>query len=160
FPVRRGPGASDDRLGWRRRPSEQRGECGGEAAARCLGRLGAPALSQPMDAEVASLCRCPKCGGRFAQGEPIACAACGTPFPEVGGIPCLFPDPTERLAAWRRQIARYAGLVEQSVQSADRALAEMALLPSTRRRLLRVTQANRDNCARILELFRSARIDP
>src|SRR6266508_4048245 len=87
-----------------------------------------------MDLAVVELCQCPRCGGalEIAKGGP-RCGACGTEFPLVEDIPCLFTDPQRRLA--------------------DR-------LPGTRKRLETLRAANRRSSERLITMLSAAGLAP
>jgi hypothetical protein len=107
-----------------------------------------------------ALCQCPRCGGGLAgEGDP-RCLSCGTVFPTLSGIPCLFREPARELAEWRRQLGVYAALLERGVASMTEQLAAYDLLPATKRRLAVLRDATVENGERVMALLRMAGLTP
>jgi hypothetical protein len=80
------------------------------------------------------------------------CGACSSGFPDLGGIPWLFPDPRQALAEWRGRL----GLLTQHLASeaaAMRAGLASASTPATRRRLEHVAAAHEDQIGRLRVLL-------
>src|SRR5688572_11343594 len=109
-----------------------------------------------MDPALLELVRCPRCAGELrVRGEgkwkENECAGCGTTFPELEAgaglptVPCLFTEPTKMVADWRREVQRFAELVEHSRAAMDEQLARADLLPLTRARLERTREAHSRN---------------
>ncbi len=115
-----------------------------------------------MDPALVELLCCPRCRAKVrpAQGGGCECSGCQTTFPELGGVPCLVPDPRKTLDGWRREVQRFVELIQESVASMDEQLRRIDLLPSTRGRLQRMRQAHADNGDRVAGLFRAAGIAP
>jgi uncharacterized protein YbaR (Trm112 family) len=114
-----------------------------------------------MDAALANLLQCPRCGGPLAAGaKDLACRACQLDFPDLGGIPCLLPEPQRWIGDCRREAQRFVELVESQLGAFDKELARTDLLPSTRRRLERQREANRQNGERVAGLFRDGGLAP
>src|SRR5687767_12495033 len=118
-----------------------------------------------MDPALLELVRCPRCGetlrSQGGTGETGSeCTGCGTSFPQVGGIPCLFPEPTRQVEQWRREAQRFVELLEHSVTGMDEHLGRGDLLGRTRTRLERTRAAHARNGQRIAELFSAAGLAP
>jgi SAM-dependent methyltransferase len=111
-----------------------------------------------MDPELLRVCRCPRCGGTIEANA--RCGSCGIAFSEIGGVVCLFADPERVIARWRGQIARYESLAAEGVRAIDEQLGQFALMASTRLRLERLRAATSQNAETVVELFRSAGLDP
>jgi hypothetical protein len=98
---------------------------------------------------------CPQCDGAplASDRDGFACAACGTRFPLLAGVPWLFAEPFQRLADWRQRLALL--LRESEAQSAAlRSEADAQPAGTTRRRLARSSDAMRahlDCLARLLQ---------
>jgi hypothetical protein len=108
-----------------------------------------------------SVCRCPRCGGALADGEAgPRCTGCGTAFPTVSGIPCLFRDADRQIAEWRRQIALYRTLLQGGIDAMGEQLKAFDLLPATRKRLETVRAATVENGERVMSLLRTAGLTP
>jgi hypothetical protein len=107
------------------------------------------------------LCQCPRCGGQLAEGaEGPRCTACGTAFPTVSGIPCLFRDADRELGEWRRQLGVYRALLQRGVDTMTEQLQGPDLLGATRKRLETLRAATVDNGERLIALLRAAGIVP
>ena len=116
-----------------------------------------------MSSGLFELLRCPRCSEQLrgsGSGGDTECSACGTSFPAVGGIPCLFPEPTRKLDEWRRQAQRFVELLGHSVSAMDEHLERADLLPGTRQRLQRTRAANARNGERLAQLFSAAGLAP
>jgi uncharacterized protein YbaR (Trm112 family) len=113
-----------------------------------------------MDAELQPLLQCPRCRGELVFGKTTACRSCQTEFPELGGIPCLMPEPARSIADWRREAQRLAELLEQAVAQMDQQLERADLLPRTRERLQRLRRGHVDNGERMTALMREAGLPP
>jgi uncharacterized protein YbaR (Trm112 family) len=114
-----------------------------------------------MDAALLAVCQCPRCGGRLEGAKQAArCADCDTEFPEVGGIPCLVPEPAKKRADWRRQLARVVELNERSVATIDDELKRFDLLPATRARIEKLRVGNLRNAEAVTGLFSAAGLEP
>lgn len=96
---------------------------------------------------------CPRCRGPLQRGTALACAACSVEYPDVGGLPWLFPDPAAALGEWRARLhALVAGLEQQSNRYRD-ALAGAAERASTRNRLKLLAAACSDHARRLRALL-------
>jgi uncharacterized protein YbaR (Trm112 family)/SAM-dependent methyltransferase len=114
-----------------------------------------------MDTELAALLQCPRCAGPLLpEGKALTCRACQVDFPDLGGVPCLLPEPQRAIGDWRREAQRFLELLESQLSAFDKELARSDLLPSTRRRLERQREANRVNGERLVGLFRDAGVPP
>jgi uncharacterized protein YbaR (Trm112 family) len=108
-----------------------------------------------------AVCECPRCGGTLAAGDQgLRCAGCGTAFPTLSGIPCLFREPAREVAEWRRQLGIYAALLERGIAAMGEQLQAFDLLPATRRRLEALRAATMDNGERVMALLRAAGLTP
>jgi hypothetical protein len=77
------------------------------------------------------------------------CGACSSGYPVIGGVPWLFADPRQALAAWRSRLSLLTQHLANEA-AAMRAESRAAALPaSTRRRLTQVAAANDDQVARL-----------
>ena len=114
-----------------------------------------------MDAALAALLQCPRCAGPLSPaGKSLGCRACQVDFPDLGGIPCLLPEPQRAIGDWRREAQRFVELVDSQLAAFDKELARTDLLPSTRQRLQTQRQANRTNGDRVATLFSEAGVAP
>jgi uncharacterized protein YbaR (Trm112 family) len=113
-----------------------------------------------MDAELQPLLQCPRCRGELVFRKTTECRSCQTEFPELGGIPCLMPEPSRAIADWRRESQRLAEALEHSVGMMEEQLKRADLLPRTRARLERLRQGHRDNGERVAALLREAGLPP
>ncbi len=98
---------------------------------------------------------CPQCGGAplARDRDVLACAACGTRFPLLSGIPWLFAEPAQRLAEWRQRLALL--LREFEAQGAVlRSEADAQPAGTTRRRLARSSDAMRAHLDCLSRLLR------
>lgn len=106
------------------------------------------------DTELESLLACPACGGSLSRAHAgHACPACCREFPEIGGLPWLFPEPAAALSEWRgrtRLLLQYLGR-EAAIHR--RALGQDDLHPLTRRRLELIVSACDDHAGRIAALL-------
>ena len=110
-----------------------------------------------MDSALLAVLQCPRCAGPLvAAGKNLECRNCQVDFPELGGVPCLLPEPQRAVSDWRRDSQRFVELIDEQVETFDRELARNDLLASTRRRLDKLRNAYRDNGATVLGLFRGA----
>src|SRR5438309_1836490 len=108
-----------------------------------------------------AVCRCPRCGGALADsdGGP-RCAGCGTVFPVLSGIPCLFREPDRQVAEWRRQLGVYARLLQGGIDAMGEQGQAFDLLPATRRRLEALRAATALNGERLMAMMRMAGLTP
>ncbi len=114
-----------------------------------------------MDAELFKLLECPRCAGPLrSANKALECRACQIDFPDLGGVPCLVPEPKKTIADWRRDAQRFAELIEEQVGTFEQELSRPDLLASTRKRLGRLRAAYRDNGERLMSLFRDAGVGP
>jgi uncharacterized protein YbaR (Trm112 family) len=122
-----------------------------------------PAMVAASDvaAAFAALLQCPRCAGPLASNaKEWTCRACQVDFPDLNGVPCLLPEPHRAISDWRREAQRFVELVDSQIEAFDKELARADLLPSTRRRLERMRDANRKNGDRVAGLFRDAGVAP
>ncbi len=114
-----------------------------------------------MDAELQPLLQCPRCRGQLAfRAQTSECRSCQTEFPELGGIPCLMPEPSRSVADWRRESQRLNELLERSVDTMEEQLKRPDLLPRTRERVKLLQKGHRDNGERVAALLREAGLAP
>jgi uncharacterized protein YbaR (Trm112 family) len=97
---------------------------------------------------------CPRCrrGPVTPQGAGWICAACGSGYPVIDGIPWLFPDPRQALTDWRGRLS----LLNQFLASEAAAMhagAAASLLPETRARLEHASAAHEDQVRRLSALL-------
>ena len=53
---------------------------------------------------LSELLACPRCGkGLSASADSMRCAGCAVNFPNLEGIPWLFPEPGIALGEWRER---------------------------------------------------------
>jgi uncharacterized protein YbaR (Trm112 family) len=98
------------------------------------------------------LLRCPRCHGPLAPAAGCTCTACGTAYPEVDGLPWLFPEPQLMLGEWQAQLhGLLAGLEAQSARYRA-ALGDVARA-STRNRLKLLSAACADHARRLRALL-------
>ena len=103
--------------------------------------------SLPLD-----LLRCPRCDGRLVAATSYACAACGTTYPEVDGLPWLFPEPQLALGEWQAQLHGFlAGVEAQAARY--RAALDGVVRASTRNRLKLLSVACSDHARRLRALL-------
>jgi uncharacterized protein YbaR (Trm112 family) len=60
---------------------------------------------------------CPRCQSPLSIGDGLACTPCGVAYPEVGGLPWLFPEPEAVLGEWRARVHGFlTGLETQAAR--------------------------------------------
>jgi len=97
---------------------------------------------------------CPRCGAALEQAEAdIECAACGTRYPQVDGIPWLFPDPALALGDWRGRIHAVLNALEAQAGHYRAALDEGLTRAATRTRLKLQAAACTDHARRLRALL-------
>lgn len=122
-------------------------DCGIPGHARMIAGLRHDAR-MPTAPALSGLLACPACATPLAG---VACLACRTDFPEVGGIPWLMPEPRLALAEWRGRLRHL--LTHYASESARQREAAAASGATTRARLGRVAAALDDQAARIGRLM-------
>jgi uncharacterized protein YbaR (Trm112 family) len=96
---------------------------------------------------------CPRCRGPLAATAAWSCAACGTDFPEIDGLPWLFPDPSLALGEWRARIHGFLAGLEAQAARYRAALDGGATRASTRNRLKLLSAACADHARRLRALL-------
>jgi SAM-dependent methyltransferase/uncharacterized protein YbaR (Trm112 family) len=96
---------------------------------------------------------CPHCGTPNLDPETYACAHCGTHFPQVDGIPWLFPDPARALSEWRTQSSALLAHLDVQAQRYRASLAPELTSTSTRNRLKLLASACDDQARRLRALL-------
>lgn len=104
---------------------------------------------------------CPRCAQSSLrrQASSFHCAACSATFPDVGGVPWLFPEPQAALADWRQ---RTQFLFEHLAREAKRLREELhgdGLRASTRSRLKLLASAYEDQVRRLRALLAPIGVD-
>lgn len=98
---------------------------------------------------------CPRCQGALTDaGEALLCAACGTAYPIISGVPCLLEDPTLWRGIWKVRLDDYVGAIEKRLGALSEEAQAPALLERTRARIRHVHHAVASDRAAIVELFR------
>ena len=114
-----------------------------------------PDDSQPATGPGAMLA-CPRCDRTPLRqnANSWACAACGTEFPSIDGIPWLFADPEASLSEWRNRLHFALKSLAHDMQRMDRELADSGLADLTQQRLAGMrdaTEKHRDRLRKLLE---------
>ena len=86
---------------------------------------------------------CPQCGAADlrTQAGPRGCAACGTRYPDIGGIPWLFAEPDFRISEWRQRFTLLLREYEQQGRALQVEAASVAAGSRARSRLEAMVQA-------------------
>jgi uncharacterized protein YbaR (Trm112 family) len=104
---------------------------------------------------LAELIACPRCEQSLRQNkdETWNCAPCGLSFPNLAGIPCLYPEPAAALAEWRQRWQFALEKLAAEVDSLKAELQQPRLRPLTRERLTQRLEATLDQGRRLRELL-------
>jgi len=101
---------------------------------------------------------CPRCGGRFINGEAgLACAGCGRIYPMIGSLPCLAPDPSYWRALWLSRLDDYLEVTDARIRFMKKESELDDILPRSRARLFRIIEAKSAERASIQGLFADLR---
>jgi uncharacterized protein YbaR (Trm112 family) len=96
---------------------------------------------------------CPRCRGTLAATAAWSCAACGIDYPEVDGLPWLFPDPQLALGEWRARIHGFLAGLEAQAARYRAALDGGVTRAGTRNRLKLLSAACADHARRLRALL-------
>jgi len=96
---------------------------------------------------------CPRCRGPLAATAAWSCAACGIDYPEIDGLPWLFPDPQLALGEWRARIHGFLAGLEAQAARYRAALDVGVTRASTRNRLKLLSAACADHARRLRALL-------
>ena len=104
---------------------------------------------------LAALLACPRCELPLRQyaDDSFGCTGCGTRFPVLDGVPCLFPEPVASLAEWRQRLQFSLEKLTHDVASLQQELQSPRLRPLTRERLALQIHAYSDQASRLANLL-------
>ena len=106
------------------------------------------------EASYLSILACPSCQGELSlQGKKIACLLCGEGYPLVGGIPFLFKDPQLIKARWHNTLHATCGQLAEEAQLLKYCLGRGDLLEATKKRLLHLLQAKKEQIGLLQSLL-------
>lgn len=109
-----------------------------------------PSRSAPLPLELLS---CPSCQGALEADGQLRCRACPQVFPDVAGLPWLFPEPDRALGEWRARVHGYlAGLETQAARYRASLTGELTRA-TTRNRLKLLASACTDQARRVRALL-------
>ncbi|MEO7386861.1 MAG: hypothetical protein ABIX37_08000, partial [Gammaproteobacteria bacterium] len=102
-----------------------------------------------------ALLACPRCevALRPFPDASFGCGGCGLKFPQLAGIPCLFPEPAATLAEWRQRLKLALEKLTQDASGLFTELQNPRLRPLTRERLTLQHRAFVDQARRLAELL-------
>ena len=108
-----------------------------------------------MDPELATLLACPACDGELRQAPPAAwtCLACQRVYPELDGVPWLFPEPGQARSEWQARLQLLIGHLGREAALHRRELGQAGLHALTRRRLALMAEALDEHAGRIEQLL-------
>ncbi len=111
---------------------------------------GMPSRSAPLPLE---LLGCPRCQGELELDGQMRCRACPQDFPDIAGLPWLFPEPDRALGEWRARVHGYlAGLETQAARYRASLTGELTRA-TTRNRLKLLASACTDQARRVRALL-------
>ena len=104
---------------------------------------------------LATLLACPRCELLLRQlpDGSFGCTGCGTKFPVLDGVPCLFPEPVATLAEWRQRLQFALEKLTHDAASLQQELQNARLRPLTRERLTLQSRAFSDQARRLANLL-------
>jgi uncharacterized protein YbaR (Trm112 family)/SAM-dependent methyltransferase len=104
---------------------------------------------------------CPHCAASPLTQSPgnWTCAACGSQFPLLDGIPWLFADPGASLGEWRERLHRLVVELEAQAAGIRAELDAKDLAANTRTRLKLLAQAYADHARRLHALLAPLALD-
>ena len=104
--------------------------------------------------DLRELLACPRCDAPLASaGAAWRCAGCEIEFPQIGGLPWLFAEPSATLGEWRGRLHFALQKLERERQQLADALTRNALASATCARLENLERATRDHAARLRMLL-------
>jgi len=102
---------------------------------------------------------CPRCSKPLVDGPPLRCEHCRVDYPDIGGIPWLFAEPTAALAEWRQRMHRLLKQWETDAARTQTALRTAGLHPLTRRRLEHLGNAQSAHLGELARLLTPLQLD-
>jgi SAM-dependent methyltransferase len=102
---------------------------------------------------------CPRCSKPLVDGPPLRCEHCRVDYPDIGGIPWLFAEPSAALAEWRQRIHRLLKQWEADAARTQSALRTAGLHPLTRRRLEHLGTAQSAHLGELARLLTPLQLD-
>ncbi len=97
--------------------------------------------------------RCPRCRGPLEGGARLRCPACPRVFPDIAGLPWLFPDPDSALGEWRARVHGYLAGLESQAARYRASLTDDVTRAATRNRLKLLAAACTDQARRVRGLL-------
>src|SRR4030095_3549115 len=80
-------------------------------------------------------------------------AACRTPYPKLGSIPLLVPDPEAYVSRYAHQLSRFEEQAAQTVETIQNEMGALDMAPLARERCLGMIDAVRGQTADILQIM-------
>ena len=116
-------------------------------------------MNSNSSATLDDLLACPRCDKALVRGESLRCTPCDVNFPDVGGVPWLFAEPTAALAEWRNRLGRTLRELEADAAQTANAAKSAGLHALTRERLTRLANAQARHVVELSELMTPLGVD-
>lgn len=101
------------------------------------------------------LLACPRCGASpiVTVDTNYTCKACKNTYPQLGGIPFLFPEPMFSMGEWRERLHRLVLQFEHDAETLYEELKQAKLLPATKKRINILAEAYLDQVKRLRHIL-------
>ncbi len=101
---------------------------------------------------------CPRCAKSLTAGPPLRCEACHVEYPDIGGVPWLFAEPSAALAEWRTRTHHLLRHCEAAASRTAHSLNSTKLHRLTRQRLDNLVRAQRAHLSELAVLLKPLNI--